>query len=40
MEPEWGGVEEIIYDAMQDVSGDELVFWKGEASPGGIGTEK
>ena len=28
MEPEWGSVEEIIYDAMQDVLGDELVFWK------------
>jgi hypothetical protein len=28
MEPEWGSVEEIIYEAMQDVLGDELVFWK------------
>jgi hypothetical protein len=28
MEPEWGGVEEIIFDAMQDVLGDELIFWK------------
>ena len=28
MEPEWGSVEEIIYDAMQDILGDELVFWK------------
>lgn len=28
MEPEWGSVEEIIFDAMQDVLGDELVFWK------------
>ena len=28
MEPEWGRVEEIIYDAMQDLLGDELVFWK------------
>ena len=28
MEPEWGSVEEIIYDAMQDVLGDELTFWK------------
>jgi cytosine/adenosine deaminase-related metal-dependent hydrolase len=28
MEPEWRSVEEIIYDAMQDVLGDELVFWK------------
>lgn len=28
MEPEWGSVEEIIYQAMQDVMGDELVFWK------------
>ena len=28
MEPEWGSVEEIIYEAMQDVFGDELVFWK------------
>ena len=28
MEPEWGRVEEIIYDAMQDMLGDELVFWK------------
>ena len=28
MEPEWGTVEEIIYDAMQDMLGDELVFWK------------
>ena len=28
MEPEWGSVEEIIFDAMQDILGDELVFWK------------
>jgi len=28
MEPEWGSVEEIIFDAMQDKLGDELVFWK------------
>ena len=28
MEPEWGTVEEIIYDAMQDILGDELEFWK------------
>ena len=28
MEPEWGSVEEIIYDAMQDILGDELKFWK------------
>ena len=28
MEPKWGSVEEIIYDAMQDVPGDELVLWK------------
>ena len=28
MEPEWGSVEEIIYDAMQDVLGDELEHWK------------
>lgn len=28
MEPEWGSVEAIIYDAMQDVLGDELLFWK------------
>lgn len=28
MEPEWDSVEEIIYEAMQDVLGDELVFWK------------
>jgi hypothetical protein len=32
MEPEWGSVEDIIYDAMQDVLGDELVFWKTFAS--------
>jgi hypothetical protein len=25
--PEWGSVEEIIYDAMQDVLGDELEHW-------------
>lgn len=24
MEPEWGTVEEIIFDALQDVLGDEL----------------
>jgi hypothetical protein len=28
MEPEWGSIEEIINDAMHDVLGDELVFWK------------
>lgn len=28
MGPEWGSAEEIIYDAMQDMLGDELVFWK------------
>ena len=28
MEPEWGSVEEIIYDAMRDVLGDELEHWK------------
>ena len=28
MEPEWGSIEEIIFDAMQDRLGDELVFWK------------
>jgi hypothetical protein len=28
MEPEWDSVAEIIYDAMQDILGDELVFWK------------
>ncbi len=28
MEPEWGSVKETIYGAMQDVLGDELVFWK------------
>lgn len=28
MEPEWGSVEEIIYDAMQDILGDELEHWK------------
>ena len=28
MEPEWGSVEEIIFDAMQDVLGDELEHWK------------
>ena len=32
MEPGWGSVEEIIYDAMQDVLGDELEFWKGVAA--------
>jgi hypothetical protein len=32
MEPEWGSTEEIIFDAMQDVLGDELVFWKGVAA--------
>lgn len=26
MEPEFSSVEEIIYDAMQDILGDELVF--------------
>ncbi len=28
LEPEWGSVEEIIFDAMQDVLGDELEHWK------------
>jgi len=28
MEPEWGSVEEIIYDAMQDMLGEELEHWK------------
>lgn len=28
MEPVWGSVEETIYDAMQDILGDELIFWK------------
>ena len=28
MEPEWGSVEFIIYEAMQDILGDELEFWK------------
>ena len=28
MEPEWGSVEEIIFDAMQDLLGDELEHWK------------
>lgn len=28
MEPEWSSVEEIIYDAMQDVLCDELEHWK------------
>jgi hypothetical protein len=28
MEPEWGSVEEIIFDAMQDMLGDELEHWK------------
>ena len=32
MEPEWGSVEEIVYDAMQDILGDELVFWKAVAA--------
>ena len=29
MEPEWGSVEEIIFDAMQDVFGEasDLEFW-------------
>ena len=31
MEPEWGSVDEIIYDAMQDILGDELEFWKAVA---------
>lgn len=34
MEPEWGSVEEIIFDAMQDYLGDELVFWKTVAAIG------
>ena len=32
MEPEWGSVEEIIYDAMQDILGEELKFWKAVAA--------
>ena len=28
IEPEWGSVQEIIFDAMQEALGDELVFWK------------
>jgi len=28
MEPEWGSVESIIHEAMQDVLGDELEHWK------------
>ncbi len=28
MEAEWSSVEEIIYDAMQDRRGDELVSWE------------
>jgi uncharacterized membrane-anchored protein len=32
MEPEWGSVEEIIYDAMQDVLSDELEHWKKSAA--------
>jgi hypothetical protein len=32
MEPEWGRVEDIIYDAMQDTLGDELEFWKAVAA--------
>ena len=28
MEPEWGSVDSIIYDAMQDILSDELEFWK------------
>lgn len=28
MEPEWGSVETIIHEAMQDVLADELEFWK------------
>lgn len=32
MEPEWGSLGDIIYDAMQDVLGDELVSWKAFAA--------
>lgn len=32
MEPEWGSVKSIIYDAMQDVLGNELEFWKAAAA--------
>jgi hypothetical protein len=28
MEPEWGSVEGIIHDAMQNMLGDELEHWK------------
>ncbi|HUQ37369.1 MAG TPA: hypothetical protein VM144_13420 [Aestuariivirga sp.] len=32
MEPEWGSVASIIYEAMQDVLSDELEFWKAAAA--------
>ena len=32
MEPEWGRVEDIVYDAMQDTLSDELEFWKAVAA--------
>jgi hypothetical protein len=32
MEPEWGSVKSIIYEAMQDILGDELEFWKAAAA--------
>lgn len=28
MEPEWGSIETIINEAMQDILGAELEFWK------------
>lgn len=32
MEPEWGSIESIIYEAMQDILGDELKYWKAVAA--------
>jgi cytosine/adenosine deaminase-related metal-dependent hydrolase len=32
MEPEWGSVKSIIYEAMQDILGEELEFWKAAAA--------
>lgn len=32
MEPEWGSVETIIYEAMQNDMEAELEFWKGVAA--------
>jgi hypothetical protein len=32
MEPEWGSVETIVYDAMQNDMDAELEFWKGVAA--------